>query len=110
MSGVNDTVFWIAIPLLAVGTFFLRYVMIGVLADRPLPPPLGRALHYVPAAVLPAIAAPLIAYDKTGALQSDPAKLIAIFAAVAIGGATRNLLWTIIGGMGALWAAQAMLG
>ncbi|MEL6977562.1 MAG: AzlD domain-containing protein [Pseudomonadota bacterium] len=108
-AGVSDLAFWIAVPALALGTFLLRYALIGLIADRPLPPTLARALEYVPAAVLPALAAPLLLYDETGALQSDPAKLAAIAATLAVGVATRSLLWALFAGLGALWVISALL-
>ena len=107
-AGVSDLTFWIAVPLLAAGTFVLRYLLLGLIADRPMTGTLRRALDYVPAAVLPAIAAPLLAYDAAGAVQTDPAKLTAVAAALAVGVATRNVLATIMAGMGSLWLLQAL--
>lgn len=108
-SAVNPWIFWIAIPALGLGTYLLRYALLGLLANATLPPGLRRALDFVPAAVLPAITTPLLLYDASGALQSDPARLTAIGAALAVGVVTRDVLWTVVVGMAALWGAQAAL-
>lgn len=104
-AAVDPLTFWTATLLLGVGTFGLRFGMLAALSSRPPPPWLARALRFTPAAVLPALAAPLIAFDGAGAWRTDPAAWIAVVAAVGVGLATRNVLATIGAGMGAFWLA-----
>lgn len=108
---MNDQVtatFWIAAPALAVGTWLLRSAFLAYFTSRRLSPEWERALKYTPAALLPAIGAPLVMFDAAGALQSDPARILGAAAALVIGLATRNVLWTICGGMATVWAASAV--
>lgn len=102
-----DDLFWIAVPVLAVGTLLLRGAFLIYLTERRPSAEWARALKYTPAALLPAIGAPLVVFDAAGALQSDPAKILAATVAVVIGLTTRNVLWTVIGGMAALWIGTA---
>lgn len=105
---MTDEAFWIAVPALALGTFLLRSVFLVYLTSRRPGPEWTRALKYTPAAILPAIAMPAVVFDASGALQSDPAKLLGAAAAIAIGLATRQVLWTIFGGMAVVWAVTAI--
>ncbi len=106
---MSDQVFWIAAPLLAIGTFLLRFMFLGYFNARRPSAEWARALKYTPAAILPALAAPQIVFDATGALQSDPARIMAASAAILIGVATRDVLWSVLGGMSALWLTAAVL-
>lgn len=104
---MSETSFWIALTALALGTFALRYV--GLVGGREPSREWARALRYAPVALFPAMAAPLLLLEPSGALQSDPARLFATAVAVAVGVWTRNLLWTIAAGMSAVWTAEAAL-
>lgn len=105
---MSDQVFWIAVPILALGTFLMRFMFLGYFVAKKPSLEWARALKYTPAAILPAIAMPLIVFDQSGALQSDPARIAGAAAAVALGVGTRNVLWTVIGGMSAVWIVTAL--
>jgi branched-subunit amino acid transport protein len=51
---------WIAIAGLTIGTFFIRYSFIGLLAGKKLPKMLERALQFAVPAIFAAIVIPLI--------------------------------------------------
>ena len=106
---MNDVVYWTAIPIVGVGTFMLRFVFIGYLTSKRPGLEWARALRYTPAAILPALAMPAILYDGSGAWQSDPTRLLGAAVAVAVGLTTRNVLWTVVAGMAAVWLSTAAL-
>ena len=49
---------WVVMPLLAVGTYVIRFSFLGLLGNRPLPAWLTRALKYTAVGVLPGLVAP----------------------------------------------------
>lgn len=102
--------FWTALTLLAIGTFLMRYALIGLFAHRAPPERLRRVLRHVPAAVLPAIAAPLLLASGDGAgLALDPIRLTAAAAGVAAGLWTGRIIVTIAVGMGVFSIAGALV-
>ena len=106
---MSEQSFWITLALLAVGTFTLRYVGLAGNSAREPSKEWARALRYAPVAIFPAMAAPMLAFDASGALQTDPARLTATAVALVVGVWTRSLLWTIAAGMAAVWAGEAAL-
>ena len=75
-----------------------------------LPPAVNALLRYIPAAALAALAAPAIFYAKTaGGSAFSPARLLAGLGALAIATYSRNVLVTIVGGMGLLLLLQLVL-
>lgn len=105
---IDTATLWLVIILLGLVTFALRSG--PVLLDGVVKGPrwAARALRYVPAAVMPAIAGPLIAFEKSGALREDPVRWAAIAVTLVVGYLTRSILWTIFAGLGALWAAAGV--
>jgi branched-subunit amino acid transport protein len=101
---------WIVILALGAGTFAIRFSFLGLVGDRALPGWALRLLRFVPVAVLPALVAPLVVYPAATGGETDPARLIAAGAALAVGAASRNALAAIGAGMAALYLALAALG
>lgn len=93
-------------------TFGARYPVLALFGRIPLPNSVFRALTYVPPAVLAAIIFPAVLMPDGAhvfiSLQNAP--LIAGLAAALIGWWRRNLLLTIVVGMGTLWIWQWMIG
>ncbi len=89
-------------------TFALRLSFIALLGRIRIPPSLGRALRFVPAAVLTAMVIPLLLYED-GALEVSLGneRLLAGLVAALIAWRTRNVLLTLGGGMATLWILQA---
>lgn len=107
-GGVDPRTVAIVIPLLGIGTFALRYALIGLFHRQQPPEALRRVLRFVPAAVLPAIAAPLLFIGADGDFVSDPVRLGAAALGVAAGAWSRNLFVTIAVGMAAYWGLGAL--
>lgn len=101
---------WTAILAIGVGTFLIRYSFIGLVGDRQLPSWATRMLRYVPVAVIPGLVAPLVLWPPATGGTPDVPRLIAAFAALAIGAATRSVIGAVLGGMAALYAAQWLFG
>lgn len=100
---------WLAILGAGAVTFALRISFIALLGRVEIPHFLGRALRFVPAAVLTAVVIPLLVYDD-GALNAslDNERLLAALVAALIAWRTGSVLFTLGGGMAALWALQAV--
>ncbi|MEO0395579.1 MAG: AzlD domain-containing protein [Cyanobacteria bacterium P01_A01_bin.137] len=92
-------------------TFLMRYPLLAMSGRLTLPPPLLRALNYVPPAVLTAIIVPtvLMAGDSLW-LGVDNPRLMGSLAAIGIGLWKKNLLLTILSGMGVFLFWQGILG
>src|ERR687893_1758602 len=100
---------WLTIAGAGAVTFALRLSFIALLGRIEIPPFLGRALRFVPAAVLTAVVIPLLFYAN-GALDFSLGneRLLAGVVAALIAWRTRNVLFTLGGGMAALWTLQAI--
>ena len=100
---------WIIMLGLAAGTFLLRSSFILVLGEREIHPLMGRALRFVPAAVLSALVVPeiLTRHDSLLISPRNP-QLIAGIVAGAIAWRSRSVVLTILGGMVTLWALEAL--
>lgn len=87
---------------MAVVTFGIRYIMLPFSGRIRFSEGIKRALGYVPPAVLTAIIVPMSVMPNNEGIQISlsNAYLIGALATCAIGWASRNLMVTIIGGMG----------
>lgn len=94
---------WLVMGLLGIGTYLIRFSFLGGLGNRPLPGWLTRALRYTSVAVLPALVAPAVLWPTATGGQTDPARLMAAAATLAVGFATRNMIAAIIAGAAALF-------
>jgi branched-subunit amino acid transport protein len=100
---------WLTIAGAGAVTFALRLSFIALLGRMETPLFLGRALRFVPAAVLTAVVIPLLFYDN-GALEVSLGneRLLAGLVAALIAWRSRSVPFTLGGGMATLWALQAM--
>jgi len=102
--------FWLIIAVLAVGTWAMRALPIMLHGHVALPSWAERLLRYVPVAALTALVVPGALYIKVdGAYEFAAPRLIAAGVALLVAARTRNVVWTLVVGMIALWAAQALL-
>jgi len=106
---MNTLTLWLAILGAGTVTFALRLSFIALLGRTGIPLYFERALRFVPAAVLTAVVIPLLLYEN-GALQVSLGneRLIAGLVAALIAWRTRNVLFTLGGGMAVLWTLQAI--
>jgi branched-subunit amino acid transport protein len=98
---------WMIFVGMGLVTFFTRFTMIALLG-RDLPPVVQRWLKYVPAAVLAALVAPA-ALAPRGQVQFG-AEAWAVAAGALVAWRTRNVLWTILGGLAAFWLLRILGG
>lgn len=94
----SDTVIWLVIAALAVGTFLIRFSFLGLIGNRQLPEWVLRHLRYTPVAVLPGLIAPLIAWPAATDGQTDPARLAAALVTLGVGYLSRNVILAITSG------------
>lgn len=106
----ETTITWFIIFALGIGTFFLRFVFIGMIGDRELPPWILRHLRYTAVAVLPGLVAPLVLWPSGTGGQTDPARLIAALVTLTIGYLTKNVIYAILGGAAALYLGLYLVG
>ena len=103
----------VIITLLGMGvvTYLTRVLFIvGMKGDR-LPPFIIRWLSYVPVAVLAAIIFPMLAApEKRLDLTYTNPYLLAGIVASAIALATKNLIVTVVGGMGVILLLKFLMG
>lgn len=104
MTGYSDLTIWLIILTAALGTYGLRWSFLGAFGNRPMPGWAQKLLRYTAVAVLPAIAAPLVAWPAATGGQTDPARLIAALVTLGVGMVTRNVLAAILCGMATLYA------
>ncbi len=98
---------WLAILAAGIATFVIRFSFIGM-ADRMEPPHWFRAtLRFVPISALTALIWPDLLMVQGVLTPTEPRMLAGLFAAV-IAWYTRNVLWTIAGGMLCLWTIQSV--
>lgn len=104
--------FWLLIAVLAVGTWAMRSFPIMLHGRVPHPVWLERLLRHVPVAALTALVVPgaLWAKNAAGVSEFAPARTVAAVIALAVAFKTRSVLATLVVGMAALWAGQALLG
>lgn len=97
---------WLVVLAAGFGTFLIRLSFIQFADRRQLPRSFVRALRFVPPAVLSAIILPAVLKLPGGTLDYAPGnpKIIAAVIAALIAWATKNALFTILGGMAAFWA------
>lgn len=103
---MSDGYVWTVILGLAALTYLNRFSFLGLLGGRDVPPGVRRALAYVPAAVLPALIAPMVLIDRSTGALTPPAFWLASAIALGLGAATRNMLITVLGGLAAFHLAR----
>ena len=100
---------WLAIAGAGAVTFALRLSFIALLGRIEIPLYLGRALRFVPAAVLTAVVIPLLFYaDGSLEVSLGNERLLAGVVAALICWRTKSVPLTLIGGMATLWTLQAI--
>ncbi|MDX2483332.1 MAG: AzlD domain-containing protein [Pseudodonghicola sp.] len=108
-TGFDTSTLWIMIAGLAVGSFALRFLFIGLVGDRPMPDWLMRHLRYTAVAILPALVAPLVVWPKATGGALDTPRLLAALVTIAVGLLTKNVLLAIFSGAGTLYGLLYLL-
>lgn len=100
---IDPVTLWLVILALGAGSFGLRFVFLGLVGDRPLPPWLLRHLRYTAVAVLPGLVAPMVVWPAATGGAFDAARFVAALATLGLGIVTRNVLVAILGGAATLY-------
>lgn len=101
---------WLTILGLGLGSYGLRFLFLGIVGDRPLPPWLLRHLRYTAVAVLPGLTAPLVVWPEATGGAIDAPRLLAALATLATGLMTRNIALAVLAGAAALFAGLGLTG
>ncbi|MCA0920615.1 AzlD domain-containing protein [Pseudooceanicola nanhaiensis] len=106
---IDRTELWTVVILLGIGSFFLRFVFLGVIGDRALPEWVLRHLRYTAVAVLPALVAPLVLWPAANGGEVEPARLTAAIVTIAVGVLTKHTFAAIAAGALTLAAMLTLL-
>lgn len=109
-TGIDPAALWLTMLSVGLGSYLMRFVFIGLIGDRPLPPWLLRHLRYTGVAILPALVAPLVMWPAATYGVPDPARMSAALVTLAIGLWTKNVLLAILAGGVTLYAMLALTG
>ena len=101
------TLWWVII-VVGVATFGLRASFILRGKPKKSNPEFSRLLRYVPTAALAALVTSAVLSPPDGGAGVPP-RALALALAALIAWRTRNVLVTLVGGMGALWLFQWLL-
>jgi branched-subunit amino acid transport protein len=100
-------IMWLTILLAGAATFATRLSFIQLYGRRTFPEWLARSLRFVPPAVLTAIIIPeLLVQDGGLDLSFGNFRLLAGIIAALVAWRTKNVMLTVLVGMGVLWALQ----
>lgn len=101
---------WLLVGGMALVTFAIRYPVLALSGRLKLPEQLLQALNYVPPAVLTAIIVPATLVESGDLwLSWENPRIGGAIAALAIGLWRKNLLLTIVVGMGTFLIWQALV-
>ena len=94
----DSAAIWTVIVAMAIGSYALRFLFIGLVGGRVLPEWVLRHLRYTAVAFFPALVAPLVGWpDATGGIP-DVTRLAAAGLTFAIGVYTKNVLLAMAAG------------
>ncbi|MGI9370416.1 MAG: AzlD domain-containing protein [Ruegeria sp.] len=106
----NYSTMWIVIAGLAIGSYSLRFIVIGLVGNRPMPPWLLRHLRYTAMAIVPALIAPLVVWPSATGGHTDLPRILAAAATLGVGLVTKNVLAAIFAGATTLYGLLYLLG
>lgn len=107
---IDPITLWTVIIGLGLGSFFLRFVFIGLVGNRAMPNWLLRHLRYTAVAILPALVAPQVLWPTATGGEPDPARMAAAIAALTVGVLTKNVIAAMLSGALTLYGLLWLLG
>lgn len=110
IQAFDQATLWIVIAGLALGSFALRFLFIGLVGSRAMPAWVLRHLRYTAVAILPALVTPLVIWPAATGGTPDAARLSAAIMTLAVGLATKNVVAAIFSGAATLFALLYLLG
>ncbi|NVK44522.1 MAG: AzlD domain-containing protein [Oceanospirillaceae bacterium] len=105
---MTDLSLWGLFLAVGLGTFALRLSFIELYGRLRIPVMLHRALAYVPASVLAALVLPAVIFPGGGEFALANPRIPAAAIAALVAWKSRNILFTLVAGMGTLWGLQAL--
>ena len=109
-SPFDPVTLWTVIIGMAVGSFALRFIFIGLVGSRAMPAWLLRHLRYTAVAMLPALVAPLVIWPAATEGEPDVARMAAAAVTLAAGLISRNVIVAIAAGAATLYTLLYLLG
>jgi branched-subunit amino acid transport protein len=100
--------YWLNIFLLAIGTISIRFSIISISARIKISERTKEIFSYIPAAILPALVAPMIFFHKGDvAWIQGKERVLALFLTIIVCALTRSTLLTIAFGLGSLYLLRS---
>lgn len=111
MTPADTLLLWGVVLAIGALTFAIRFSFLFLFGRvETVPPRLGRALRFVPPAVLAALVVPsLLTLEGSAAATLADGRLLAGGVAAVVAWRTEDVLATVAGGMVALWAIRFLL-
>lgn len=101
---MSQTYFWMNVVLLAIGTLMIRSSIILASARIKISPRIKELFSFIPTAILPALAAPMVFYHE-GAVDwlQGKERLVILFLATGVAVFTKKMIFTLVFGLLALY-------
>ena len=109
MTQLDSVTLWIVIIGMAVGSFALRFIFIGLVGSRAMPDWVLRHLRYTAVAMIPALVAPLVVWPTATGGEPDLPRLISAGVTLIVGLLTKNVIAAILSGAATLYALIYLL-
>ena len=106
----DSATLWTVIAGLAVGSFALRFVFIGLVGSRIMPGWLLRHLRYTAVAMLPALVTPLVVWPSATGGAPDLPRAAAATVTIAVGVCSKNVIAAIFAGAATLYGLLYLSG
>lgn len=106
---IEERYFWLTIVCLAAGTFAIRGSIIAVSHRVTITPKIRELFSFIPAAILPAIAAPMVFFHKGEvAWLEGKERAVVLLLAAAVCVYSRSMVLTVAFGLVALYFVRAI--
>ena len=100
---------WTVVVIVGALNYASRLSFIALFARRSVPPPVARALRYVPVAMLTALIVPMVLPGPPLFVPALPTpRMAAALLAGVVAWVTHSTPKTLVAGMAALWLLQAL--
>lgn len=106
----DRTTLWIVIIGLAIGSYALRFLFIGLVGGRVMPEWVMRHLRYTAVAIIPALVAPLVVWPAPTDGVPHPIYFAAGVLTFAVGALSRNVLAAMASGAVSLYCMLYLFG
>lgn len=109
-SAPDTATLWIIIVGLAVGSYALRFLFMGLVGGRAMPEWLLRHLRYTAVAMLPALIAPLVVWPQATDGAFDLPRMASAAITLVVGLWSKSVVLAMFSGAGTLYALLYLLG